>query len=133
MGGPFWARKDARGWSIPKGEYLGRRGPAGGRAPRVRGGNRHTGTRRRLPRLGDFRQPSGKIITVFTAEADFQPERIVSNTFELEWPKGSGTISSFPEIDRAEWTTEPEARSRLVKGQLPILDALAQHLRNGRA
>ena len=55
----------------------------------------------------------------------------MSNTFTLEWPKGSGTISSFPEIDRAEWTTEPDARSRLVKGQLPILDALLQHLRNG--
>ena len=52
----------------------------------------------------------------------------MSNTFTLEWPRGSGTISSFPEIDRAEWTAEPEARSRLVKGQLPVLDALVRHL-----
>ncbi len=52
----------------------------------------------------------------------------MSNTFELEWPRGSGTIGSFPEIDRAEWTAEPAARSRLVKGQLPVLDALVRHL-----
>jgi predicted NUDIX family NTP pyrophosphohydrolase len=129
MGGPFWARKEARAWSIPKGEYIAGEDPLvaahrefaeeiGTPAP---GADYHA--------LGDFRQPSGKVITVFTAEADFQPQQVVSNTFPLEWPKGSGTISSFPEIDRAEWTTEAEARSRLVKGQVPILDALVRHLR----
>jgi predicted NUDIX family NTP pyrophosphohydrolase len=65
---------------------------------------------------------------VFTAEADFAPDQIVSNTFALEWPKGSGTIANFPEIDGAEWTTEPVARTKLVKGQLPVLDALLRHL-----
>jgi predicted NUDIX family NTP pyrophosphohydrolase len=131
MGGPFWARKEAHAWSIPKGEY------APGEDP-LTAAHREFAEEIGTPApaadyhpLGDFRQPSGKVITVFTAEADFQPEHVVSNTFTLEWPKGSGTISSFPEIDRAEWTTEPDARSRLVKGQLPILDALLQHLRNG--
>jgi len=128
MGGPFWARKDARGWSIPKGEYLAEEDPL---AAAHREFAEEIGTPAPAAdyhRLGDFRQPSGKIITVFTAEADFQPERIVSNTFELEWPRGSGTIGSFPEIDRAEWTAGPAARSRLVKGQLPVLDALVRHL-----
>ena len=131
MGGPFWAHKDARAWSIPKGEYLNDEDPLvaaqrefaeemGTPAPRVD----YVG-------LGSFRQPSGKIITVFAAEADFAPERIVSNTFSLEWPKGSGTVQSYPEIGDAAWTSETEARTKLVRGQLPILDALIQHLRDG--
>jgi predicted NUDIX family NTP pyrophosphohydrolase len=131
MGGPFWVRKDARAWSVPKGEYsededawvaaqrefaeeMGVAAPAAD-----------------YELLGAFRQPSGKIITVFAAESDFAPERIVSNTFPLEWPKGSGEITDFPEIDRAEWTTEAEARTRLVRGQLPILDALIERLTRG--
>jgi predicted NUDIX family NTP pyrophosphohydrolase len=133
MGGPFWARKDARAWSIPKGEY-----PAG--EDPLSAAHREFAEEIGTPapaadyrRLGDFRQPSGKIITVFTAEADFQPEQILSNTFALEWPKGSGVIRSFPEVDHAEWATEKEARFRLVKGQLPILDALLGHLGLGPA
>lgn len=130
MGGPFWARKDAAAWSIPKGEYtadedalaaairefteeIGTPPPAAGYFP-----------------LGSFRQASGKIITVFAAEADFRPERIVSNTFSLEWPKGSGIVRNFPEIDDAAWFSEPEARTKLVRGQLPVLDALLEHLRH---
>jgi predicted NUDIX family NTP pyrophosphohydrolase len=133
MGGPFWARKEAHAWSIPKGEYAAGEDPlaAAHREFAEEIGTAAPAAEYRL--LGDFRQPSGKIITVFTAGADFQPEQVVSNTFPLEWPKGSGTIGNFPEIDRAEWTTEADARSRLVKGQLPILDALMQHLRNGSA
>ena len=130
MGGPFWAHKNDRAWSIPKGEYLQDEDPLvaakrefaeemGVPAPAVE-----------YVELGSFRQPSGKVITVYTAESDFDPERIVSNTFSLEWPKGSGTVQSFPEIDDALWATEPEARTKLVKGQQPILDALIQHLRN---
>lgn len=128
MGGPFWASKDAHAWSIPKGEY------ADGEDP-LAAAHREFAEEIGTPApsadyhlLGNFRQPSGKIITVFTAHADFQPEQIVSNTFALEWPKGSGTIRSFPEIDHAEWSTEAEARTRLVKGQLPILDALLRRL-----
>jgi len=132
MGGPFWAGKEAHAWSIPKGEYTADEDPL---AAAHREFAEEIGTPAPATDyhpLGDFRQPSGKIMTVFAAAADFQPEHVVSNTFTLEWPKGSGTLSSFPEIDRAEWTTEPDARSRLVKGQLPILDALLRHLRNGR-
>ena len=79
--------------------------------------------------LGDFKQPSGKIITVYAADQDFQPERIASNTFPLEWPKGSGRIQEYPEIDDARWFPLPEARLKLVKGQIPVLDALAEHIR----
>jgi predicted NUDIX family NTP pyrophosphohydrolase len=130
MGGPFWAHKNDRAWSIPKGEYLQDEDP-------LVAAKREFAEEMGVPapavdyvELGSFRQPSGKVITVYTAESDFDPERIVSNTFSLEWPKGSGTVQSFPEIDDALWATEPEARTKLVKGQQPILDALIQHLRN---
>ena len=88
MGGPFWARKDARGWSIPKGEYPADEDPL---AAAHREFAEEIGTPAPAAdyhRLGDFRQPSGKIITVFTAEADFQPEQIVSNTFDAGVAEG---------------------------------------------
>ncbi len=130
MGGPFWARKDAHAWSIPKGEYAADEDPL---AAAKREFAEEMGTP--APgvdyiQLGDFRQPSGKMITAFAAESSFEPERIVSNTFALEWPKGSGTLRNYPEIDGAQWIGEPEARIKLVQGQLPILDALIRHLRN---
>jgi predicted NUDIX family NTP pyrophosphohydrolase len=128
MGGPFWARKATQSWSIPKGEYLSGEDPL---AAARREFAEEIGTPPPAVdylELGAFRQPSGKIITVFVAESDFQPGRIVSNTFDVEWPKGSGTIQDFPEVDDARWVTDSDARSKLVKGQLPILDALLKHL-----
>ncbi len=128
MGGPFWARKQTQSWSVPKGEYLPDEDP-------LVAARREFAEEIGTPppavdyfELGVFRQPSGKIITVFAAESDFQPERIVSNTFPLEWPKGSGIIQNFPEVDDARWVTETDARGKLVKGQLPILDALREHV-----
>ncbi|WP_138445025.1 NUDIX domain-containing protein [Sinomonas susongensis] len=129
MGGPFWARKDARAWSIPKGEFLDSEEPL---AAAVREFTEEIGTpppAADYAHLGDFRQPSRKIITVYAAEADFEPDRIESNTFPLEWPKGSGRIQDYPEIDRAEWFPEEVARTKLVAGQVPILDALLERLK----
>ncbi|MDK1361993.1 NUDIX domain-containing protein [Arthrobacter sp. zg-Y1219] len=127
MGGPFWARKDSHAWSIPKGEYLDEE-------PLV-AAKREFAEEMGTPApetdyvlLGSFRQSSKKTITVFTAEADFSPERITSNTFALEWPPGSGTVREYPEMDDAGWYAEPEARSKLVKGQAQVLDALLRRL-----
>ncbi|AOT04395.1 NUDIX domain-containing protein [Arthrobacter sp. U41] len=128
MGGPFWAHKDARAWSIPKGEYLPGEDPLAAAHREFAEEMGTTAPSADYIPLGDFRQPSGKVITVFAAESDFAPERIVSNTFSLEWPKGSGIIRNYPEVDDAGWTREPEARRKLVGGQLPILDALLQKL-----
>lgn len=128
MGGPFWAGKQARSWSVPKGEYQADEDPL---VAALREFTEEIGTPPPAVDyflLGEFRQPSGKVITVFMAETDFEPGQILSNTFPLEWPKGSGTIQDFPEIDDARWVSEAEARSKLVKGQLPILDALIQDL-----
>ncbi|WP_159705887.1 NUDIX domain-containing protein [Arthrobacter sp. 18067] len=129
MGGPFWARKDQHAWSIPKGEFPEDEEPlvAAKREFTEEIGSPPPAANYEL--LGVFRQPSGKLITAFTAEAqDFQPEQILSNTFPMEWPKGSGVIQDFPEIDDARWFEETEARTKLVKGQLPIVDALVRHL-----
>ena len=129
MGGPFWARKDAAAWSIPKGEY--RQGEDPFEAAR-----REFAEEIGVPApaadyllLGEFRQPSGKVVTVFAAEADLAVSEVVSNTFELEWPTGSGRLREFPEVDDARWVGLAEARVKLVRGQVPVLDALAAVLR----
>ncbi|PNI08236.1 DNA mismatch repair protein MutT [Arthrobacter sp. AFG7.2] len=128
MGGPFWARKDAHAWSIPKGEYASDEDPL---AAALREFGEEMGTpppAADYMHLGEFRQPSGKVITIYAAEQDFAPEQIVSNSFPLEWPKGSGKIQHYPEIDDARWFPLEEARLKLVKGQLPVLDALTERL-----
>ena len=129
MGGPFWARKDAAAWSIPKGEY--RQGEDPFEAAR-----REFAEEIGVPApaadyllLGEFRQPSGKVVTVFAAEADLAVSEVVSNTFELEWPTGSGRLRECPEVDDARWVGLAEARVKLVRGQVPVLDALAEVLR----
>ena len=129
MGGPFWSRKDDGAWSIPKGLYEADELPLmaalrefeeemGVPAPAVE-----------FWLLGEFRQSSGKLVTAYAAESDFQLDTIVSNTFPLEWPKGSGRIQDFPEIDDARWFPLELARSKAVKGQLPLLDALQKKVR----
>jgi predicted NUDIX family NTP pyrophosphohydrolase len=124
MGGPFGSRKDDGAWSIPKGLYEENESPL---AAALREFEEELG----VPApavdfwlLGEFRQSSGKIVTAYAAESDFRLDGLVSNTFSLEWPKGSGRIQDFPEIDDARWFPLALARSKAVKGQLPLLDAL---------
>lgn len=125
MGGPFWARKDAAAWSIPKGEYAQGEDPF---AAALREFAEEVGVpapEAEYSVLGEFRQPSGKVVTVFAAEADLTVERVLSNTFTVEWPRGSGIVREYPEIDEARWVGLAEARVKVVRGQLPMLDALA--------
>ncbi|MCH8130079.1 MAG: NUDIX domain-containing protein [Acidobacteria bacterium] len=128
MGGPFWANQQDHAWSVPKGihddaehdhlavairefeEEMGSPPPDG---PNIV--------------LGSVKSGS-KTITVFAREGDFDAESAVSNTFRLEWPRGSGKIREFPEIDEAAWKNVAEARSLLTKGQVPFLDRLIDHL-----
>jgi predicted NUDIX family NTP pyrophosphohydrolase len=129
MGGPFWARRDLGGWSIVKGEY-----DAATEAPREVarrefaeeiGAPAPTGA---WLDLGACRQPSGKVITAYAVAAGPELAFVASNEFELEWPRGSGRLRRFPEVDRAQWWPLPVARDKLVSGQAPILDRLAQRL-----
>lgn len=131
MGGPFWAKKDDGGWSVPKGEY----DPEAEKAldAALREFQEEIGSPPpdgEYQDLGVFRQPSGKLVAVYASEAVFNPSEIVSNTFEMEWPRGSGRTQTFPEIDRAEWLRVSTARRKLVKGQLPVLDALMNWLQS---
>ena len=123
-GGPFWARKDDGAWSIPKGEYTEGEDPW---AVAQREFSEETGKRAPDgPRidLEPVKQPSGKVITAFAVRGDLDLEGTFSNTFELEWPKGSGKVREFPEIDRVGWFPVAAARSKLLKGQRPLLDRL---------
>lgn len=129
MGGPFWARRDAGAWSIPKGlidegedplvaarrefaEELGLAPPPG-----------------EPVELGEFRQSGGKRVVVFALAGDLDLSGLRPGEFEMEWPRGSGRVRRFPEVDRAEWATPARARELLVRGQVPALDALEDLLR----
>jgi len=130
MGGPFWAAKDAGAWSIPKGEYDPDSESALDAA--LREFAEELGLDAPAPpyaELGTFAYSSGKRVTVFIADgAGFSLDGLEFGEFELEWPPRSGRSQSFPEVDRAEWTSLDAARERLVKGQRPALDALERHL-----
>jgi predicted NUDIX family NTP pyrophosphohydrolase len=127
-GGPFWAKKDAGAWSIPKGEFQEGEEPV---AAAVRefaeelGKPAPTGE---LVELGSAKQPSGKVVYAWACEADFDVANIKSNVFEMEWPPKSGKQQEFPEVDRAAWVTLGVARQKLVKGQVPFLEMLAEKL-----
>jgi predicted NUDIX family NTP pyrophosphohydrolase len=128
MGGPFWARKDAAAWSIPKGELeqdedavaaarrefqeeLGLPVPDG-----------------ELAELGEVKQSGGKVVAAWALAGDLDPALVVPGTFEMEWPRGSGKVKEFPEIDRADWFDLATAAEKIVAGQRPLLDRLAELL-----
>jgi len=128
MGGPFFAKRDAGAWGIPKGEYepaeetawdaarrefqeeLGLEPPDGEAVP-----------------LGEVRQTGGKTVTAWAIEADLDPATIDPGTFRMEWPPRSGQTQEFPELDRVEWFGLDRARDVIVKAQAAFLDRLAEH------
>ena len=131
MGGPFWARRDAGAWSIPKGGYTPDEDAfdAAGREYVEEVG---------LPlppgpylELGEVLQANNKVVTAWAVEGDLDPADSVSSTFELEWPQGSGLRQSFPEFDRVAWFDLDSARTRIVAAQAAFLDRLAERLRPG--
>jgi predicted NUDIX family NTP pyrophosphohydrolase len=122
-GGPFWMKKDAGAWSIPKGEYDDGEDAF---AAATREFQEETGTLAQGPflPLAPVRQ-SGKIVQAWAFEGDCQPESLGSSTFSLEWPPRSGRRQEFPEVDRAEWFGLEEARRKIIPGQVALLDELA--------
>jgi predicted NUDIX family NTP pyrophosphohydrolase len=125
-GGPFWATKDDGAWSIAKGEYLPDEDPQEAAFREFAEEVGHQPPPGPATLLGEFRQPSGKIVTAFAVPADFEVDEVHSNTFTMEWPPRSGVPGEFPEVDRAEWMTLSRARQKLLGGQQPILDRLEQ-------
>ncbi|MGY1584130.1 NUDIX domain-containing protein [Streptomyces sp. MN13] len=127
MGGPYFARKDAGAWTVPKGEYeadepaweaarrefreeLGVTPPDGAAVP-----------------LGEVRQTGGKTVTVWAVEGDLDPGCVVPGTFTMEWPPRSGRTAEFPELDRVGWFGLDAARAVIVRAQAAFLDRLAEH------
>ncbi len=121
FGGPFWARRDAGAWAVPKG--LIEPGESAEVAEEL--GTRVEGP---LLPLGRIRQKGGKHVEAFAVEGELDPEAIVSNRFTAEWPPKSGRFESFPEIDRAGWFALAEARARILPSQMPLLDLLESAL-----
>jgi predicted NUDIX family NTP pyrophosphohydrolase len=121
-GGPFWAKRDAGAWTIPKG--LVERDNL--LAAAIREFNEETGFTAQGPflPLEPVRQKSGKTVHAFAFEADFDPKAFTSNRFEMEWPPRSGQRRSFPEIDRLGWFDLAEARRWIIAYQRPFLEQL---------
>jgi predicted NUDIX family NTP pyrophosphohydrolase len=125
-GGPYFRRPDAKGaWSIPKGEFV-----VGESA--LDAAKREWTEELGLPvpdgdlwPLGDAAQRSGKVVTVWALEANLDPGTITPGLFDLEWPRGSGRLQQFPEIDRVQWFEPSEAAALMVAGQQVFLDRLA--------
>jgi predicted NUDIX family NTP pyrophosphohydrolase len=131
-GGPLWSRKDAGAWSLPKGqcdagedsleaakrEFLEETGTA------VDGD---------FVALSPVMQRSGKTVCAWAIEADFDPSQLKSNSFSMEWPPRSGRVGEFPEVDRAAWFDLPEARKRILGGQVSFIDQLDQLLKTSDA
>ncbi|MGD0167652.1 MAG: NUDIX domain-containing protein [Gaiellaceae bacterium] len=128
MGGPFWRGKDARAWSIPKGELEAGEEPL---AVARREFEEELGSappHGSYLELGELKQSSAKRVIVFALRGDLDVETVHSNSFSLEWPKGSGRIREFPEIDRAAWVSPETAAEKLVLGQVQFLERLRQAL-----
>ena len=122
-GGPFWRKKDKGAWSIPKGiceeneAFIN----AAKREFKEETGFDMDGE---FLDLGEIKQPSGKIVHIWAVQGDLDTTKIRSNTFKLEWPKGSGRIREFPEVDRGEWFPLDIAKDKITKGQKAFLDRL---------
>ena len=122
-GGPFWRGRDLGAWTIPKGlvapgeELL---------AAARREFEEETGIVPREPflPLGSVRQKAGKVIHAWAWEGDADPTAIVSNTTQYEWPRGSGRLVTFPEVDRCAWFDPATARAKLNAAQAAFVDRL---------
>ena len=126
-GGPYWARRDDGVWSVPKGEVEPGDDPLGTAAREFAEelGSEPPDLAGAEP-LGDVRQSGGKLVTVWTLEGDLDVSEVRSNTFSMEWPPRSGRTAEFPEVDRADWFTLEAARTKLLSGQVALLDRLAE-------
>jgi predicted NUDIX family NTP pyrophosphohydrolase len=120
-GGPFWVKKDAGSWTIPKGEFDQTEEAL---AAAKREFEEETGLRPvgEFITLNPIKQKSGKIIYAWALNMDFDPGQLLSNSFEMEWPPKSGRVQLFPEIDRVEWFSTAQAKEKIIPGQMGFID-----------
>ncbi len=132
LGGPFFANKDAKAWGVPKGEVE----EADGELLRaaVREFTEEMGHAPPSPEqatywpLGSVTQKSGKTVHAWAVEGDFDPKALRSNTFEIEWPRGSGVMKTFAEVDRVEWCSPQVAQRKMLEAQAPFIQRLVEQL-----
>ncbi|HYL61019.1 MAG TPA: NUDIX domain-containing protein [Candidatus Methylomirabilis sp.] len=129
-GGPLWGKKDEGAWSIPKGEFAD---SEDGLEAAKREFHEETSfvIDGRFEPLAPVRQPSGKIVHAWCVEGDLDASAIHSNLFSMEWPPRSGKSQEFPEVDRGDWFELAEARRKILKGQLPLLEQLQRKMQSG--
>lgn len=127
-GGPFYKFKDDGVWSIPKGEFD--KEDALNAAQREF--KEETGTTpfgKFIP-LAPIILKSGKRVYAWAVHFDFDEKLLHSNTFELEWPKGSGGKQNFPEVDRGGWFEFTAAKKKIAKAQVSFLDEAMAYIQN---
>ena len=129
-GGPFWAKKDAGAWSIPKGEFAADENALAA-AKREFAEETGCAVDGNFVELPPVKQPGGKLVYVWAVEGDCNAESIKSNLFTLEWPPRSGKRKDFPEVDRAGWFDLKLAKEKILKGQLVFLEQLQRMLVRG--
>ncbi len=127
-GGPFWVKKDIAAWSIPKGEFTSEDPLAAAKREFLE----ETGLKAEgdLIPLTPIKQPSGKKVFAWAFTGDCDPAQVKSNTFSMEWPRGSGELGTFPEIDQAKWFLIEMAKEKILRAQLPFLVELEQFLQS---
>lgn len=126
-GGPFWRNKDSGAWSLPKGEHDPDEDP---RAAALREFTEETGAELGAPELLDLGRTtlrSGKVVTAYAVEGEFDERQLRSDEFETTWPPKSGRTRRFPEVDRALWCDPDTARSKLNPAQVVFVDRLQRH------
>ena len=127
-GGPFWARRDAGAWSIPKGEHSDREDPLDAARREFEEELGTPAPDGAALDLGEVRQKSGKLVHGWGLEGDLDASSITSNTVEIEWPPRSGRTLEIPEVDRAEWFGLDAAREKINPAQAELLARLSERL-----
>jgi len=126
-GGPLWATKDDGAWSIPKGEFGDEESPLEAARREFHEETGFVAGDEVIP-LMPVRLPSRKVVHAWAVQGDVDPAALRSNTFAMEWPPGSGRRREFPEVDRAAWVPLAEAKTKITKGQVPLLVELERIL-----
>ncbi|RCH56258.1 NUDIX hydrolase [Mucilaginibacter hurinus] len=127
-GGPFWRNKNEGAWSVPKGEFTEDENilQAARREFEEETGQKITGD---FVQLDPVRQKSGKLVYVWAVEGDINAEKIISNTFDMEWPPRSGKMINIPEVDKGGWFDAATGRKLINAGQVPLIDNLLRLLK----